>query len=147
MNVYLPSDILVKVDRTSMANSLEVRAPFLDHEFLTWAFSLPAALKIDKRGGKVLLKQAMEPFLSSELLYRPKQGFSVPLAEWLRGPLRPMVADLPQSETLRSCGMFALDTIAARVAAHLDGGMDHSKSIWLLLVFDSFLGHLSSSAR
>lgn len=142
LNLYLPGDILVKVDRTSMANSLEVRTPFLDHEFVAWALSLPADRKINRYGGKVLLKQAMEPLLPLDLLYRPKQGFTVPLAEWLRGPLRPLVTGLLQSEPLRSCGMFDLATISSRIAAHLSGRQNHSKTLWLLVVFDAFLRQL-----
>jgi asparagine synthase (glutamine-hydrolysing) len=145
-NVYLPGDILVKVDRTSMANSLEVRAPFLDHEFMSWAFALPMHLKLDGRQGKALLKRAMEPLLPRDLLYRPKQGFSVPMSQWLRGPLRQLVADLAQSPTLSSFGMFDMAEISARAEAHLSGGRDHSKSLWLLLVFESFLNHTRLAA-
>jgi asparagine synthase (glutamine-hydrolysing) len=140
-NVYLSGDILVKVDRTSMANSLEVRAPFLDHEFMSWAFALPPHLKIAGGQGKAILKRAMEPFLPHDLLYRPKQGFTVPLAQWLRGPLKGLAQNLSGSEVLRSAGMFDMAEIGSRVSAHLSGAQDHTKSLWLLLVFEGFLKH------
>ena len=85
---YLPGDILTKVDRASMANSLELRAPFLDQELSQWAFALPDSVKLQRGvGGKAVLKQAMEAFLPRDLLYRPKKGFTIPVAEWFRGPL------------------------------------------------------------
>jgi len=147
INLYLPSDILVKVDRASMANSLEVRAPFLDHELLAWTFALPIRQKINKRGGKALLKLAMEPLLSSDLLYRPKQGFSPPLSEWLSGPLRDLVRNLPGSAALNKSGLFDRRTIGSRVVAHLSGRSDHSTTLWLLLVFEAFLQHASATPR
>ena len=85
---YLPGDILTKVDRASMANSLELRAPFLDQELAQWAFALPDSVKLQRGvGGKAVLKQAMEAFLPRDLLYRPKKGFTIPVAEWFRGAL------------------------------------------------------------
>ncbi len=145
---YLPGDILVKVDRASMANSLEVRAPFLDHEFVAWAFALPQRQKLRGGNGKAILKRAMEPLLPHELLYRPKRGFTVPLAQWLRGPLRQIVLDLAESRTLNSCGMFEPKSITRLVRAHLSGRHDHSMALWLLLVFEAFLNHhkLASTA-
>ena len=85
---YLPGDILTKVDRASMANSLEVRVPLLDHTLVEWAARLPSDLKLHGREGKYVFKDALEPYVSKEILYRPKQGFAVPLATWFRGPLR-----------------------------------------------------------
>jgi asparagine synthase (glutamine-hydrolysing) len=85
---YLPGDILTKVDRASMANSLEVRVPLLDHTLVEWAARLPSHLKLHGREGKYIFKSALEPHVHKEILYRQKQGFAVPLAEWFRGPLR-----------------------------------------------------------
>ena len=87
LKTWLPGDILVKVDRTAMASSLEVRVPMLDHTFVDWALGLPAATKQSNGRGKILLKRAFERLVPREVLYRPKRGFSVPLAAWFRGPL------------------------------------------------------------
>src|SRR5690606_23304776 len=84
---WLVGDINTKVDRASMAHSLEVREPLMDHELVEWLATLPRQHKIDGGEGKALLKHAMEPMLPADVLYRPKMGFSVPLASWLRGPL------------------------------------------------------------
>lgn len=146
-NLYLSGDILVKVDRTSMANSLEVRAPLLDHELMSWAFALPDRAKLGGGQGKAILKKAMEPYLPRDLLYRPKQGFSVPMTEWLRGPLRGLVTNLPNSETLRSFAMFDTRAVEALGRAHLAGTRDHTKSLWLLLVFEEFLKHNGKGAQ
>jgi asparagine synthase (glutamine-hydrolysing) len=139
---YLPGDILTKVDRASMANSLELRAPLLDPEFFTWSFALAPALKLSPQaGGKAILKKAMEPYLSRDLLYRPKQGFTVPLAEWLRGPLRNNVMELAQSPRLRESGMIDIGMVNRMTEAHVTGRRDYSKPLWLTWVFDAFLGH------
>jgi asparagine synthase (glutamine-hydrolysing) len=144
---YLPGDILTKVDRASMANSLELRSPMLDPDFYAWAFSLPASDKIaPKRGGKAILKAAMEPYLPNDLLYRPKQGFTVPLARWLRGPLREQMFQLAESARLRDSGVVNLKTLASMAEAHADGRRDHSKALWLIWVFDAFLGRRQSEA-
>ncbi len=93
LKTYLVGDINTKVDRAAMAHSLEVREPLMDHPLVEWMATLPSSLKI--RGGeqKCLLKKAMEPYLPNEIMYRPKMGFSIPLAEWFRGPLRRSRAD------------------------------------------------------
>jgi asparagine synthase (glutamine-hydrolysing) len=144
LNLYLASDILVKVDRTSMANALEVRTPFLDHEFVTWAFGLPSGLKRRHGEGKWLLKHAMERYLPIDLLYRPKQGFTLPLSSWLRGPMYAEVSALCESAALRSCGLFDMEEIATRAQMHRSGARDHAKSLWLLLVFEAFLDHMKT---
>lgn len=139
---YLPGDILTKVDRASMANSLELRAPFLDQELATWAFGLPDELKWKKSaGGKAILKKAMEDFLPRDILYRPKQGFTVPVANWFRGPLRENVLRLSQSGPLRDCGYFEPAGIERMAKDHVAGRRDFSKPLWLLWVFESFLAH------
>jgi len=139
---YLPGDILTKVDRASMANSLELRSPLLDPEFFAWAFALPAEQKLSgKTGGKRILKQAMEAFLPNDLLYRRKQGFTVPLAEWLRGPLREQMMDLANRPRLRDSGVVDMGVLGAMAAAHASGRRDFSKPLWLVWVFDAFLEH------
>jgi asparagine synthase (glutamine-hydrolysing) len=139
---YLPGDILTKVDRASMANSLELRAPFLDQELASWAFSLPDGLKWNRgAGGKAILKKAMEACLPPDILYRPKQGFTVPVADWFRGPLRENVLALSKSGNLRGAGLFEPRAIDSMAQDHVAGRRDFSKPLWLLWVFDSFLEH------
>jgi asparagine synthase (glutamine-hydrolysing) len=143
---YLPGDILTKIDRASMANSLELRSPMLDPDFLAMSFGLPANLKVSRQGGgKAILKRAMEAYLPRDLLYRPKRGFSVPLARWFRGPLRDRVLTLADSRHLRDWG--GLDTAHVRrlAAAHVGGHEDNSKALWLVWVFDAFLAHRAAA--
>jgi asparagine synthase (glutamine-hydrolysing) len=143
---YLPGDILTKVDRASMANSLELRAPFLDQELASWAFALPDELKLARgAGGKAILKKAMEQFLPHELLYRSKKGFTVPVAAWFRGPLRDNVQALAHGSRLRDSGFFQPRAIQEMADAHIAGKRDFSKPLWLLWVFDSFLEHAAKA--
>jgi asparagine synthase (glutamine-hydrolysing) len=143
---YLPGDILTKVDRASMANSLELRAPFLDQELAKWAFALPDDLKLARgAGGKAILKKAMEQFLPHDLLYRSKKGFTVPVAAWFRGPLRDNIQALAQNPRLRDSGFFQPGAIQDMADAHIAGRRDFSKPLWLLWVFDSFLEHAAKA--
>jgi asparagine synthase (glutamine-hydrolysing) len=135
---WLPGDILTKVDRASMAASLEVRAPFLDHEFLEWGLSLPAALKIGAGGGKHILKRALEPLLPREILYRPKQGFASDLAPLFRREAA-RVRTLLLGPCMLESGLFDPAGIARLLDEHESGGSDHSQVIWLLLAFEGFL--------
>lgn len=136
---YLPGDILVKVDRAAMANSLETRPPFLDHDFVAWAFALDTKTKVDGGEGKAILKKGMEAHLPHALLYQPKRGFSIPVSEWLRGPLRDMTLGLTSSARLQDCGLFDMKQIDLWVGQHLRGARDHWQVLWLLFVFDAFL--------
>jgi asparagine synthase (glutamine-hydrolysing) len=146
IKTYLPGDILTKVDRASMANSLEVRAPFLDHAFAEWTASLPAGLKLRNREGKYVLKRSLEGRLSSDVLYRPKQGFVVPLAAWFRGPLRARVSERLTDGRLRETGWFDQHFIASVLAQHDARLRDHSRLIWALLMFDGFLRDVHEGA-
>ena len=146
MKTYLPSDILVKVDRASMANSLEVRAPFLDHGFAEWTGSVPANLKLRSREGKYILKRALESRLPRDVLYRPKQGFAVPLAQWFRGPLQSAVRTALSSGVLRETGWFDGRFISAAFEQHVGGLRDHSRLIWSLLMFERFLHDVHEGA-
>lgn len=137
---YLPGDILVKIDRASMANSLELRAPFLDPEFFSWSFGLPVSAKLDRFGGKAILKQAMTPRLPHNVLYRTKQGFTVPLARWFRTDLGDAVMGLADSTRLRDSGIVDLQAVADMAKAHGAGYRDYSKPLWLVWAFDAFLG-------
>ncbi|HYM43378.1 MAG TPA: XrtA/PEP-CTERM system amidotransferase [Steroidobacteraceae bacterium] len=136
---YLPGDILTKVDRASMAHSLEVRTPFLDYEFVEWAARLPARMKLRGGEGKYLLKQALRPLLPAEVLFRAKMGFAVPLDVWFRGPLRQHIADVVAGPRLAQCGLFEPNTLRRLVADHQSGRRDHSAPLWSLLMFDGFL--------
>jgi asparagine synthase (glutamine-hydrolysing) len=139
IKTYLPGDILTKVDRASMANSLEVRAPFLDHRFVEWTATLPSALKLHHGEGKYVLKRSLEPLLPRDILYRTKQGFSVPLAAWFRGPLRDSMRAAVTGPALRDTGWFDDAYIAGAIDQHDNGGRDHSQMLWSLLMFSSFL--------
>jgi asparagine synthase (glutamine-hydrolysing) len=139
IKTWLPGDILVKVDRTSMAVALEVRAPLLHHELVEWGCSLPAGLKIRQRQGKYLLKKSLEPLVPNELLYRPKQGFSAPLAAWFRGPLAGRMKGA--AERLGRWGYLEGGRLAELVEQHRTGRRDHGATLWSLLMLDAFLQH------
>jgi asparagine synthase (glutamine-hydrolysing) len=139
LKTYLPGDILTKVDRASMAHSLEVRVPILDHPFLEWTATVPAGMKLHGGEGKYVFKKALESRLPHDVLYRNKMGFAVPLAAWFRGPLRQTVREALTGPTLAGTGMFEPRTIATLVDDHQSGVRDHSTVIWSLLMFESFL--------
>ena len=136
---YLPGDILTKVDRASMAHSLEVRVPLLDHVLVEWAATLPPRLRLNARGSKYVLKQALRPHLPPAILRRRKMGFSVPLAAWLRGSLRaPTTRALAEPAFVQS-GLFDMAAVARLVEQHQSGRSDHSRIIWALFMFAGFL--------
>ncbi|GIK85332.1 MAG: amidotransferase 1, exosortase A system-associated [Betaproteobacteria bacterium] len=139
LKTYLVGDINTKVDRASMAHSLEVREPLMDHPLVEWLASLPSSLKVRDGEGKWLLKKAMEPRLPDEVLYRPKMGFAVPLARWFRGPLRERVRDALLGERLADTGMFERVCLRRLIDDHQSGLRDHSAPLWTLLMFDAFL--------
>jgi len=129
---YLPEDILTKVDRMSMAHSIESRVPLLDHEVVTFAASLPSALKVRKQ----VLKQAASGILPADVLGRRKQGFGVPVGVWFRGRLREVFGDILQSARTRQRGYFETRFVDRIVADHLSGRRDHTLRLWLLLMFE-----------
>ena len=135
---WLPGDILTKVDRASMAASLEVRAPFLDHVFLEWGLSLPPGLKIGPGGGKHILKRALEPLLPRDLLYRPKQGFTGDMSKLFRREMG-RVRVLLLGPVMLDSGLFDPDGIARLLDEHAGGASNHAQPIWLLLAFEGFL--------
>jgi asparagine synthase (glutamine-hydrolysing) len=141
---WLPGDILTKVDRASMAASLEVRAPFLDYQFLEWGLGLPSALKIGPSGGKHILKRALEPLLPHEILYRPKQGFASDLAPLFRREM-PRVRALLLGEPMMGSNLFDATAIAQLLDEHATQKADHAQPIWLLLAFEGFLADLAAS--
>ena len=139
LGLWLPGGMLTKVDRASMAHGLEVRAPFLDHRFAEWAAGLPASRKIEGFEGKAALKRALEPYLPRHILYRPKQGFSAPIADWLRGPLRDRLYAAMGAGVLEASGALDMPTLRALADAHIAGARDHSRVLWSVLMFDAFL--------
>ncbi|MDQ2695405.1 MAG: amidotransferase 1, exosortase A system-associated [Pseudomonadota bacterium] len=135
---YLPGDILTKVDRASMAHALEVRVPLLDHKLVEWISGLPPEYKLNGREGKSLFKQALKPYLPEDILYRPKMGFAVPLASWLRGPLRRRIEALLEPGELAEPGIFDPQCLRHLVEGHLAGRHDYSAALWCLLMFQAF---------
>ncbi|TMM45262.1 XrtA/PEP-CTERM system amidotransferase [Colwellia ponticola] len=139
MKTYLVGDILTKVDRASMAHSLEVRVPFLDHKFVEWGFKVPTSMNIKNGIGKYSLKSAMEPYLPNDVLYRKKMGFAVPLAEWFKGPLKDRLYDGLLSRKMIESGYFNQQQIQHLIDSHVKGVRDNSSALWTLLMFESFL--------
>ena len=139
LHTYLVGDINTKVDRASMAHALEVREPLMDHPLVEWLASLPSTLKIRRGETKFLFKKAMEPYLPYDLMYRPKMGFNVPLANWFRGPLRDRVKKALLGEHILGSGYFNETFLEKIVEQHQNGIRDYSAPIWTLLMFEGFL--------
>jgi asparagine synthase (glutamine-hydrolysing) len=140
-DTYLPEDILTKVDRASMACGLEVRAPFLDAELVNFMQALPPAFKFGRNQTKRLLKRAAAPRLPASILNRPKKGFGIPVAKWLRGPLAPLMNQLLDRERLERQGLFHPEEVGRRIAEHQSGLHDHRKPLWTLLIFQLWWDH------
>ncbi len=136
---YLPDDILVKVDRAAMANSLETRVPFLDHRVVELASRLPMDMKIRDGETKWLLRQVLYQYVPKELIERPKAGFGIPLAEWLRGPLKDWVESLIDEEKLAREGYFNVHYIRNLWHAHLSGKRNNQSLLWGVLMFQAWL--------
>jgi asparagine synthase (glutamine-hydrolysing) len=139
---YLPDDILVKVDRASMAVSLESRVPLLDHELVAYAWSIPLPLKLHGGRGKFLLRELLCRHVPRELVERPKRGFAVPLAAWLRGPLRDWAEALLDEARLRHEGFLDPAPVAACWRAHLAGRAHLQDDLWNVLSFQAWLESL-----
>jgi asparagine synthase (glutamine-hydrolysing) len=122
-----------------MAHSLEVREPLMDHELVEWLATLPSHLKLRGGEGKYIFKKAMEPLLPHDVLYRPKMGFSVPLASWLRGPLRQRMEQSVLSERMLASGFFNAEALRLLIKQHLGAQHDHATALWMLIMFDAFL--------
>ncbi len=135
IHTYLPDDLLVKVDIASMANSLETRAPLLDHKLMEWAAGLPETQRFPGAEPKGLLKAAMEPHLPRELLYRPKMGFAAPIDGWIDGSLRDRVADALLGERARARGLFEPEAVADLLRRHR-AGQPQGYRIWALLMLE-----------
>jgi asparagine synthase (glutamine-hydrolysing) len=133
---YLGEDILTKVDRAAMAVSLETRAPFLDPRVGQFAASIPVNYKLRGGKGKFILKQAVKDLLPNEILNRPKKGFGIPIAQWLKGRLNPLLHDMLASERLKSEGTFNPEYVQGLINEHETGEASHHKELWTLLVFE-----------
>ena len=132
---YLPDDLLTLTDRISMAHSLEARVPFLDHELIELVARIPVRLKVQGFRKKVLFRQAIAPWLPEGHLRRAKQGFSVPMAEWLRGSLRPLLSDLAASQHWRQSPWLNQTAVRQLVDEHLSGRVSHEVRLWAIICF------------
>ncbi len=142
LKFWLPGDILTKVDRTSMAVSLEAREPLLDHRLLEFAASLPERLRLQRGEGKWLLKKTMRRYLPDDILYRQKQGFVLPISNWFRGPLASSARAIASSSALARTGWLDAGRIGSLAEDHISGRSDHGRLLWQLLMLDRSLGTL-----
>jgi len=145
LNFWMPGDILTKVDRTSMAVSLEAREPLLDHRLVEFAASLPENMRVSGSTGKYLLKKCMERYLPRDILYRPKQGFVTPIAQWLRGPLVEDARAIANSPTLAQSGFFSSTALSSLAESHISGATDNSRLLWQLIMLERSLDRLKVS--
>jgi len=136
---YLPEDILVKVDRATMATSLEARCPLLDYRLVEFAARLPMSCKIARGQGKVILRSALHRHVPPTIVDRPKMGFGIPLADWLRGPLRDWAESLVDERRIRSAGLLDAAVVRRAWSAFLERGESFQFRLWTLLMFESWL--------
>ena len=144
LKFWLPGDILTKVDRTSMAVSLEAREPLLDHRLIEFGATLPRRMRVRGTQGKWLLKHAMRRHLPDDILYRQKQGFVLPIAHWFRDQLASEARALPDAGHLVAGGWFDRATLRTVVEDHLAGRRDHGRLLWQLTMLDRALARLGA---
>jgi len=138
---YMPEDVLTKVDRASMAVSLESRVPLLDYRVMELSASLPMSWKIRNGQGKWLLRQVLRKYVPNRSVDRPKMGFRLPLANWLRGPLRSWADGLLQPDELEKEGFLVCEPILAKWREHLDQRNDWSRHLWSVIMFQAWRRH------
>jgi asparagine synthase (glutamine-hydrolysing) len=138
LHAYLPEDILTKVDRATMWVALEARVPLLDHRVVEYSATVPMALKTADGRGKWPLRKLLERHIPRELIERPKMGFRIPLADWLRGPLRDWAEDLLAPQALQAQGIFAPDLLQRTWRQHRDGARDSASELWSVLMFQAW---------
>ncbi|MCA8890206.1 MAG: hypothetical protein KDA46_15325, partial [Parvularculaceae bacterium] len=143
---WLPGRMLTKIDRASMAAGLEVRTPFLDHEFASWALALPKRYSLDAHGGKRILKRAMQGRVDANILRREKAGFSIPLRDWLQKSDGPLTR-LRESTHWRAGGYLSTRRIEQMMETHQRGAADYSQELWTVIMFDAFLRHASTLSK
>ncbi|MET0593117.1 MAG: asparagine synthase (glutamine-hydrolyzing) [Polyangiaceae bacterium] len=144
LTTYMPGSVLAKVDRASMAHGLEVRPPFLDNDVASWALSLPSKYKVRRDRGKFLLKLAAKGKLPDSIIERPKKGFGIPLAAWLRGPLQGRVDAILRSSPLWDAGTLHQSAFAELQRAHQAKQRDNAKPLWALIVLDRWFRRMKS---
>lgn len=135
---YLRDDILVKVDRASMSTSLEVRCPLLDRDIVEFAWSLPTDLRVRGKTGKVVLRNLLYEYVPKELTDRPKQGFGVPIGDWLGNELRDWTESLLDEGRLREEGFFDVRAVRRVWSQHRQGWANHSSLLWSLVMFQAW---------
>jgi asparagine synthase (glutamine-hydrolysing) len=146
LKTWLPDDLLAKVDRMSMAASLEARVPYLDHRLVEFVFKLPANLKIRNFNQKYILKQAARKYLPASIIQRSKMGFGVPLAAWFRNELKPLLLDTLNEDTLKRRGWFDPEASQRLIQEHLKGHADHHLLIYGMLLLEWWQQHFLDMA-
>jgi len=142
MKMWLPGDILTKVDRASMGASLEAREPLLDHNLIEFASKLPEDMRVRRGQGKYLMKRSLERYLPEDILYRPKMGFVTPIAGWFRGPLADTARDISSSSILQQSGWFDSDMLGKIADDHISGRRDHSRTLWQLVILEKSVSRI-----
>ncbi len=142
MKMWLPGDILTKLDRTSMAVGLEAREPLLDHRLMEFAASLPENMRVRRGQGKYLMKQTMERYLPKDILYRPKMGFVTPIAAWLRGPLADTARGIASSKTLAQLDWLDASAMSKVADDHISGRSENSRLLWQLIMLEKSVGRI-----